>query len=65
MNPSRSLFELGSDYFREAAVLVGVFGFLDKTIKEDPIYSNFALGIVAASASLFMLGYVLERLRRR
>ena len=59
----RSLFEMGSDFFREAAVLVAVFGFLDKAINEIPVSFLYAGIILGISFGLFMLGFILEFLR--
>ena len=64
MDSKRGIPELGSDYFREAAVLVAVFGLLDKAIKGEAIRLTYAAMIIGASAILFVIGCGLELLRR-
>ena len=64
-NAIRILFELGSDFFREAAVLVVVFGLLEKIMKEQPIGFHYTAAIVSTGLLLFMIGYWLQWLGRR
>lgn len=65
MNSGRSIFEMGSDYFREASVLVAVFGFLEKALGELPVSVGYALKVLGVSVLLFVVGYFMETRRAR
>lgn len=60
----RTLWELSSDFFREAAVLVLVFGFLDKSVRGESIGVYYGLDVLGISFVLFAFGIILERRRK-
>lgn len=59
----RSLFELSSDYFREASVLIAVFGVLDKVLRHEEISFWYLFTLNLISFILFAMGFSLECLR--
>jgi hypothetical protein len=58
----RKLKELLSDYFREASVLVLVFGFLDLVMKDHNFREGLLIGaaVFLVSVLLFHFGYRFE-----
>jgi hypothetical protein len=51
------------EFFREAAVLVVVFGFLDQFLRDGEVTFGYSLAILSASGFLFMSGVVAELTR--
>ena len=49
-----------AEFFREAAVLVGVFGYLDPIFKGGAIRPAWVILIAAATITLFVLGLFFE-----
>ncbi len=60
MQHRRSIWEMGSDFLREAAVLILVFGFLEKIAKSSEISLDYAENVFAISFGLFILGVIAE-----
>jgi uncharacterized membrane protein YczE len=59
----RDIRELGSDYLREASVLILVFGFLDHILKKE---ENFVIyiAVFVVSAVFFGIGVAIESKRK-
>lgn len=60
----KSWAEMSADALREAAVLVLVFGLLDKFVFDHAASPKWASLVVAVALLSFVLGCVLERARR-
>ena len=56
--------EMSAEALREAAVLVLVFGLLDKLVFEHPTSVGWVASVVGVALLSFVLGCVLERARR-
>ena len=59
----KSVAEMFADLLREAAVLIAVFGWLDKAVKGESFWGRWGLQVLAVATVLFFLGVALERLR--
>jgi len=59
----KSVAEMIGDFFREAAVLVIVFAFLDKLIDPGSLTILWISGTIALSVFLLAVGIVVERRR--
>lgn len=59
----KTVAEMFGELLREAAVLIIVFGFLDKLLKIEPISAGWAIKTIGAAASSFLSGVTLERVR--
>lgn len=75
-NEEFSLYRYAGDYFREASVLIFVFGFLDPLVpqgdKPNTLQERFAaipaiwaILVVAVSLAFLAVGILLEWLRKR
>lgn len=47
-------------YLHEASVLIGVLGFLEKVVANEPIGFLYSVGIIFMSMCMFLVGYILE-----
>jgi hypothetical protein len=63
-SPPRSIAEMIGDWLREASVLVAVFGWLDKSVRDEAISGAWAFEVLALALLLFALGAAVERSRR-
>lgn len=60
----KAVAEMMGDFFREAAVLVAVFGWLDKAVRSEPfVAESWGWNVFALSSALFFVGAFLERRR--
>jgi hypothetical protein len=57
--------EMLGEFLREAAVLVAVFGFLDRVLANQLVTLGHSIAVTALSGFLFMSGVVVELSRRR
>ncbi|OFW21997.1 MAG: hypothetical protein A3H97_02715 [Acidobacteria bacterium RIFCSPLOWO2_02_FULL_65_29] len=55
---------IGSEFLREAAVLIAVFAPLDRILENGPLTPRFVLGTIGAVAVLLAGGIVLELKRQ-
>jgi hypothetical protein len=60
---NRSLAEMIGDTLREAALLVAVFGWLDRVVQQEPFWGAWAWTILGGAMVLYVLGVAIERLR--
>ncbi len=60
---SRTLAEMIGETLREAALLVAVFGWLDRVVQEEPFFGEWAWTVMGLAAILYALGVLIERLR--
>jgi hypothetical protein len=60
---NRTLAEMIGDTLREAALLVAVFGWLDRVVQEEPFFGEWAWTVMGLAAVLYALGVLIERLR--
>jgi hypothetical protein len=60
---NRTVAEMIADTLREAALLVAVFGWLDRVVQQEPFWGTWAWTILAVAVLLYALGVVIERLR--
>jgi hypothetical protein len=60
---NRSLAEMIGDTLREAALLLAVFGWLDRVVQEEPFFGPWAWTVMGLAAALYALGVLIERLR--
>ncbi len=60
---NRTIAEMIADTLREAALLVAVFGWLDRVVQQEPFWGTWAWTILAVAVLLYALGVVIERLR--
>jgi hypothetical protein len=60
---NRTLAEMIGETLREAALLVAVFGWLDRVVQQEPFWGTWAWTILAVAMVLYVLGVVIERLR--
>ena len=61
----QTIYDLSSSFFCEAAVLVAVFGFLDKAIREQPIRWMYGAEVLGMTALLLVIGFIFAMLRDR
>jgi hypothetical protein len=60
---NRTLAEMIGETLREAALLVAVFGWLDRVVQEEPFFGEWAWTVMGLAALLYALGVLIERLR--
>lgn len=60
---NRTLAEMIGETLREAALLVAVFGWLDRVVQQEPFWGAWAWTILAVAMVLYVLGVAIERLR--
>jgi hypothetical protein len=60
---NRTLAEMIGETLREAALLVAVFGWLDRVVQEEPFFGEWAWTVMGLAAILYALGVLIERLR--
>jgi hypothetical protein len=60
---NRTLAEMIGETLREAALLVAVFGWLDRVVQQEPFWGVWAWTILAVALVLYVLGVTIERLR--
>jgi hypothetical protein len=60
---NRTLAEMIADTLREAALLVAVFGWLDRVVQQEPFWGAWAWTILGVAMALYILGVTIERLR--
>jgi hypothetical protein len=60
---NRTLAEMIGDTLREAALLIAVFGWLDRVVQQEPFWGPWAWTVLGASAVLYVLGVMVERRR--
>jgi hypothetical protein len=51
------------DTLREAALLVAVFGWLDRVVQQEPFWGPWAWTILGVAMALYIAGVAIERLR--
>lgn len=64
LDANRTVAEMIGDTLREAALLVAVFGWLDRVVQEEPFWGEWAWTVMALAAVLYALGILIEKLRR-
>lgn len=60
---NRTLAEMIGDTLREAALLVAVFGWLDRVVQQEPFWGTWAWTILGVAMALYAAGVAIERLR--
>jgi len=60
---NRTLAEMIADTLREAALLVAVFGWLDRVVQQEPFWGTWAWTILGVAMALYVMGVAIERLR--
>jgi hypothetical protein len=60
---NRTLAEMIGDTLREAALLVAVFGWLDRVVQQEPFWGAWAWTILGVAMALYVAGVAIERLR--
>ena len=60
---NRTLAEMIGDTLREAALLVAVFGWLDRVVQQEPFWGAWAWTILGVAMALYITGVIIERLR--
>jgi hypothetical protein len=60
---NRTLAEMIGETLREAALLVAVFGWLDRVVQQEPFWGVWAWTILAVALVLYVLGVTIERVR--
>ena len=60
---NRTLAEMIGETLREAALLVAVFGWLDRVVQEEPFFGQWAWTVMGLAAMLYAVGVLIERLR--
>jgi hypothetical protein len=60
---NRTLAEMIGETLREAALLVAVFGWLDRVVQQEPFWGVWAWTILAVAMVLYVMGVAIERLR--
>jgi hypothetical protein len=60
---NRTLAEMIGETLREAALLVAVFGWLDRVVEQEPFWGRWAWTVLGAASLLYALGIAIERLR--
>ena len=61
--PSKSVAEMAGEALRECAILIAVFGWLDRTIQGEPFWGPGSWKVIGFSIVLFVLGVAIERRR--
>ena len=64
MSDRKSLLEMLSEFFREAAVLTAVFIPLDRLMMDEPLTIGLWVAILGISGGSLALGFVMERKRK-
>ncbi len=61
VNPSstKTLAEMIAETLREAAILVAVFGWLDRVVQQEPFWGTWSWTFLGGSAVLYTLGVVI------
>jgi hypothetical protein len=60
---NRTLAEMIGDTLREAALLVAVFGWLDRVVQQEPFWGTWAWTVLGGAMALYVMGVAIERLR--
>lgn len=60
---NRTLAEMIGETLREGALLMAVFGWLDRVVQQEPFWGPWAWTILGAAMLLYILGVAIERLR--
>jgi hypothetical protein len=60
---TKTLAEMIGETLREAALLVAVFGWLDRVVQQEPFWGKWAWTVLGGSAVLYFLGVLIERYR--
>jgi len=61
--PNRTLAEMIGDTLREGALLVAVFGWLDRVVQQEPFWGVWAWTILGSAMAMYVAGVAIERLR--
>ena len=61
--PSKSVAEMAAEALRESAILIAVFGWLDRTIQGEPFWGPWSWKVIGFSIALFVVGVLIERRR--
>ena len=60
---NRTVAEMIGETLREGALLVAVFGWLDRVVHQEPFWGRWAWTILIVSWMLYIAGVAIERLR--
>ncbi len=61
--PNRSLAEMIGETLREAALLVAVFGWLDRIVQQEAFWGPWAWTVMGVALILYVMGVMIERYR--
>ncbi len=62
--PGKSVAEMISEALREAAILIAVFGALDRAMKSEPFWQGaWPWVVIVVATLLFLAGVAIERIR--
>ena len=61
----KTVAEMAADILREAALLLGVFGWLDKAVHNEPFFGPWGWQVLGIASACLVTGVVLERVRGR
>lgn len=61
--PTRSLADMIGETLREAALLVAVFGWLDRVVQQEPFWGAWAWTVIGVALALYVMGVIIERYR--
>jgi len=64
MSERKSLAEMAGEFLREAAVLIAVFGILDKVLRNEGPTLAWTVAVLAVALILLVGGCILERRRQ-
>ena len=60
---SKTLAEMIGETLREGALLVAVFGWLDRVIQQEAFWGKWAWTVLGGSTALYFAGVMIERYR--
>jgi len=60
---SKTLAEMIGETLREGALLVAVFGWLDRVVQQEPFWGPWAWTVLGGSTMLYFVGVMIERYR--
>jgi hypothetical protein len=60
---TKTLAEMIGETLREAALLVAVFGWLDRVVQQEPFWGRWAWTVLGTSVLLYAFGVMIERYR--